>query len=59
MTSLSLNSFQEALDLRSDVMAIIVPLIKVRFSTLVGIKIFQVMKLTDLQFWNDDQTINP
>lgn len=30
-----------------------------RFSTLVGIKIFQVMKLTDLQFWNDDQTINP
>lgn len=44
MTSLSLNSFQETLDLRSDVMAIIAPLIKVRFSTLVGIKIFQVMK---------------
>ena len=56
--SFTKNSLQETLDLQSDVIAIIVPLIKDRFSSLVENEVFQAMKWIDLQQWEDDQTPN-
>lgn len=53
-----MNSLQKALDLQSDVIAIIATLIKDRFSSLVENKVFQAMKWINVQYWEDDQTKN-
>ena len=53
-----MNSLQKALDLQSDVIAVIATLIKDRFSSLVENKVSQAMKWIDVQYWEDGQTKN-
>ena len=53
-----MNSLQKALDLQSDVIAVIATLIKDRLSSLVENKVSQAMKWIDVQYLEDGQTKN-
>ena len=56
--SFTANSLREVLDLQSGAIAIIIPPIKDRLSSLVENEVFQALKWIDPQYWETDQTKN-